>query len=663
MGSRASSISKHGDAIMSSQEIFGAVKTYQEELNLEVEKIKDRAQDFTFHAERLIKLEEISTSWKRRVISLEKAKKDANETQAEVIALRNGVDELKKEILICNGAMSELGVLKTFLGGFRPGTMLGEEQDDAQRLSETIVSSTIRSQGKPSGKNDKAKSSVKKKTSKEKLKCYFFDDSHLIRGCPHKSHLTVIVRGIDEPEGEVARLGTIASVNVVKKGNVTTASEKATNPRKRLGLIANVNMVKPRERRGVTADAKAAKPEKRPDVITDVNVARLESGATISFQLVNPGSRPDETIGVKVINHGKRPGVITKDKVVKPMVNSELVHSQYARMEVWKKLRRLRGAESSKVTDEPRIELSRKDDEPRIEEVLRLGSIMFVSTNASGSQVQEGLSLSEEFTEHVCVKNMTLETIIREGSKEVLSDDVQEVNSSLRVIREKARRGIRLYREKIQAESLLGGHEQVNAPKGNQVDVKYGARDREVSCDRSQCKQFVWEKCNKPRRLKMSNVMLPRIVEWRDEGFTRFGLLWPPDLAHHLENVVEPIHIGRAEKESGILSEDDHRSSGIKQGLQLAKHLGIIKLIVEVDTKWVVEEFEEQTEGNERCVDYLEKDALRMVKADEICILKSPPEGLKNLLLKDEMGVKFIEMNNNGGVPHEIVDLLKEDKG
>ncbi|KAE8733244.1 hypothetical protein F3Y22_tig00001478pilonHSYRG00523 [Hibiscus syriacus] len=41
----------------------------------------------------------------------------------------------------------------------------------------------------------------------------------------------------------------------------------------------------------------------------------------------------------------------------------------------------------------------------------------------------------------------------------------------------------------------MGGHEQAKASKGNQVDVKYGARDREVTCGRSQGKQF-WGECH-----------------------------------------------------------------------------------------------------------------------------------------------------------------------
>ncbi|KAE8689297.1 hypothetical protein F3Y22_tig00110940pilonHSYRG00308 [Hibiscus syriacus] len=76
-----------------------------------------------------------------------------------------------------------------------------------------------------------------------------------------------------------------------------------------------------------------------------------------------------------------------------------------------------RGAESSKEMDEPKIELSRKEDEPRIEEALRVGSIKFISTKASRSQVQEELSLSKEFVEHVHVEKMASETILREGLK------------------------------------------------------------------------------------------------------------------------------------------------------------------------------------------------------------------------------------------------------
>ncbi|XP_039005920.1 ruBisCO large subunit-binding protein subunit beta, chloroplastic-like [Hibiscus syriacus] len=79
--------------------------------------------------------------------------------------------------------------------------------------------STVRSQGKPLEKNDKAKSYVKKKESKEKLKCYFCDGSHLIRGCPNKNRLTSIMNRMEE--GEVTGIVVVTSVKATKPGKKT----------------------------------------------------------------------------------------------------------------------------------------------------------------------------------------------------------------------------------------------------------------------------------------------------------------------------------------------------------------------------------------------------------------------------------------------------------
>ncbi|KAE8711310.1 Pentatricopeptide repeat-containing protein, putative isoform 2 [Hibiscus syriacus] len=207
------------------------------------------------------------------------------------------------------------GALKTFLEGLRPGAMLGGEQGDAERLLEAIAvveklteladvksssavlsmpmprdsgnnggdrkkvqrgdgrgsSSngqceplTVRSQGKSSGKNGKAMSGAKKNVSKEKLKCYFCDDPHLIRECPEKRRLTTIMKRLRE--GEVAGIGAVASV-------------KAPKPGKILGPIEGINA-----------------PSKEQDIV------RLQD----------------------------------------LKVQSEQVRSQYARIEAWSKLRRLR---------------------------------------------------------------------------------------------------------------------------------------------------------------------------------------------------------------------------------------------------------------------------------------------------------------------------------
>ncbi|KAE8706489.1 Heat stress transcription factor C-1 [Hibiscus syriacus] len=100
-----------------------------------------------------------------------------------------------------------------------------------------------------------------------------------------------------------------------------------------------------------------------------------------------------------------------------------------------------RGVESSKMMDEPRIYLSGEDDEPRIKEALRLGSVRFIYTKTSKSQVQEEVAMSKEFTEHVREENMASETIIRGGSKQGLAEDVQVWNNPLKTRRRESKGG------------------------------------------------------------------------------------------------------------------------------------------------------------------------------------------------------------------------------
>ncbi|XP_039003123.1 putative F-box/FBD/LRR-repeat protein At4g00315 [Hibiscus syriacus] len=108
----------------------------------------------------LIKLEQISISWEKIVERVEKAEDEAKETQGvvesrldklesiedmfkdemqRVLNEMEMVNELKKEIPICKGAMSEWVALKTFLEGLKSWVMLGGEQDDVHRLSEAIT--------------------------------------------------------------------------------------------------------------------------------------------------------------------------------------------------------------------------------------------------------------------------------------------------------------------------------------------------------------------------------------------------------------------------------------------------------------------------------------------------------------------------------------------
>ncbi|KAE8657035.1 Glycosyl hydrolase family 10 protein / carbohydrate-binding domain-containing protein isoform 2 [Hibiscus syriacus] len=341
------------------------------------------------------------------------------------------------------------GALKTFLEGLRPGAMLGREQGDAQRLLEAITvarkltelagvkpcsdvssrpmprdsgnnggdwenvqqgdsresysngqgePSTVRSQGKPSGKNGKAKSGAKKKMIEE---------------------------------GEVAGIGAVVSV-------------KATKPGKRL-----------------------AEPIRKPDVIASVQT--IKSGArldrTISSQVLNRGVRRGETTGVKAVEHRKGPSAITRDKTIKPKVQSEQPWAKKVLelREVKELSKALTTAESIKEfgvkknktsKTKPKAEgggklihdeVKSKDneccfsngresplnDEPdgeSREDVCSLdtsSSVKDAKPKASRRQVQEELAMSKEFAEHVRVENMASETIIREGSKQGLAEDVQ----------------------------------------------------------------------------------------------------------------------------------------------------------------------------------------------------------------------------------------------
>ncbi|KAE8658369.1 putative protein binding protein [Hibiscus syriacus] len=573
LGSRASSVSKHGDTEMSLRGMLEATITHQAESVLEVERLKGDAEDMserdTFshedeeslneeqgeelslyekwaywieciadHTERLINLEHISTLWEQWVDELETVR-ESNAQEAEVTALRNEVDELKRELLICKGIMSEWGALKTFLEGLRPGVMLGEEQGDGQRLSGAIAvagtlteladvkpssnvssrpmprdsgnnggdqekvqrgdgiesssssqvePSIVRGQRKPSGKNGKAKFGEKKKASKEKLKCYFCDGPHLIRGCPEKRRLTTIMERMGE--GEVARVG-------------------GAELRRKLDAIAGVQAIKSRA---------------RLDEATCSNIAesRDKRGTTTSSQVVRPGSRRAETAGVKAVPHKKGPGAIVNDKAIKPRVQSEQVCSQYARMEAWSKLRRLRHKGTLKEYPWVKKVLERREVEELSKALTIAESIKEfgvkknktskpkpkaegsgkISRNEGKSKDEEGCSssgrespLNDEpdggFGEHVCslstrssaedaksrvrveqAKGRKLEvpTMLRDYPRGVESSKVTyeprierveakcrrhhpfqrwEASSNLRVRREDARKGIELYHEKV----------------------------------------------------------------------------------------------------------------------------------------------------------------------------------------------------------------------
>ncbi|KAE8719670.1 OTU domain-containing protein [Hibiscus syriacus] len=451
------------------------------------------------------------------------------------MTLRNEVDELKRKLLICNGAMSEWDALKTFLEGLRQGRYSRESKEmhiDFQRPY----------QGMPSGKNDKAKSGAKKKMSKEKLKCYFCDGPHLIRGCPEKRRLTTIMKMMREGEG----------INATKQGS-------------RRGKAVDVEAVEPRRKRDETAGVKAVEHKKGPDAITrdkavklrvqseqvcsqyvrmeawsklrclrhkgtlkeyvsrfrklmlkvpsltkedgfftfmiglkpwakrlleQREVKELSKALKTAESIKEYGVKKNKTSktkpkaegsGKRIHDEGKSKdeeccsssgresqlnnepdgeygedvcslGTSSSVKDAKPRVRVEQMMGRKLNMpEVLQNYPR--GAESSKVMDEPMIELSREEDEPRIEEVLRVGSIRFVSAKASRSQVQEELSVSKEFAEHVLVEYMASETILRERSKQGLAEDFQVKNNPSKTSRKESKKAKTL-RDKATTEKL-----------------------------------------------------------------------------------------------------------------------------------------------------------------------------------------------------------------
>ncbi|XP_038997357.1 uncharacterized protein LOC120122242 [Hibiscus syriacus] len=367
-GSRASSVSKHEDTVTSSQRMLEAIIAHQGEPVLEVERLKgdakgmsERDERFSHddgeslheepdeeltlnekwaywmeviadHTEKLINLEHISTSWEQRVSRLEQAEDEAKQTQgvvesrldrlesmegrfkvetqrvldelemvrgrnaqeAEVAALRSEVEELKRELLICKGAMTVAGTL-TELADVKPSSNVssrpmprdsgnnGGDREMVQRgdgiessSSGQVEPSTVRGQGKPSGKN----------------------------GCPEKRHLTTIMERMGE--GGVASIGGGRRVQAAKS-------------RERLGPIDGINAAKQGSRRGKAVEDEAVKPRKKPDAIA--NDRAIKSGA-----------RLDEATCSKVAESRGKHGETT----------SSQVRSQYAKMEAWSKLRRLR---------------------------------------------------------------------------------------------------------------------------------------------------------------------------------------------------------------------------------------------------------------------------------------------------------------------------------
>ncbi|KAE8680077.1 hypothetical protein F3Y22_tig00111392pilonHSYRG00241 [Hibiscus syriacus] len=185
------------------------------------------------------------------------------------MALRNEVYELKKELLICKGAMSEWDALKTFLEGLRPEGMLGGEQSDAQRLSEAIAvagkltelagdkpSSDVSSKSMPRDSDNSGgnQENVQQGDGRE--------SSSNGQGCPEKRRLTTIMNRMEEEE--VAGIGAVASV-------------KATKPGKRLGPIDGINTAKQGSRRDKAVDVEAAEPGRKRDETAGVKYVRMEA--------------------------------------------------------------------------------------------------------------------------------------------------------------------------------------------------------------------------------------------------------------------------------------------------------------------------------------------------------------------------------------------------
>ncbi|KAE8706696.1 putative Chitinase A [Hibiscus syriacus] len=626
-------------------------------------------EGFLFHAKRLGKLEEISTSWEIRVIRLEKVEKEAKETQGVMELcldkLKSMEDMFKDEThrvvneleIVRESNAHDVECIQDLIGGTRTrgnarvrarpmprdrGNSGGDREDVQQ------------GDGKGSSLNGKDESStVRNKESHREIITRL--------RCPEKNHLTVIVMGIDEPEGEVGRLGAIvsvntvkkgndaiASVNTVKKGNGATTSEKAVKPRKGLGSIVRVNTARPRERRCMTADVKAVKLEKRPSVIAYDNVARPESGATTSSKVVEGGEHKGtlkeyvsqfkklmlrvlslteedgfftfmfglkpwakkilerkevnelykaltstESIrefGVNKNNTSKaklkaedsnkgirdegklkddecssssgsesplndepdnesgedvcRLNTSTSVKDVKPRVRVEQINGHQIKMP--KVLQDYpRGAKSSKVKDEPMIELSKEEDEHRIKEALRLGSIRFVSAKASGSKVQEELSVSEEFAKHARVEIIASETIIRKWSNEVFTKDVQVKNNPSKTIRQKSK-GAKTLRDKATMEKLPIWIVKLHATEAN-ASSSYGRTAI------SQCA----EKSPSLLSFKRQQVYATIVARCVLNGFQDLAIEW-------LAKLASTRHFNLGKKKEGNAARYVTRSQAIK---------------------------------------------------------------------------------------------------
>ncbi|KAE8657806.1 DNA binding protein, putative isoform 1 [Hibiscus syriacus] len=537
VGSRASSVSKHGDDVMSSQGMLEAMKTYQGEPVLE----------------RLIKLEEISTLWEKRVGRLEQVEDKAKETQGVV-----------------ESCLDELDALKTFLEGLRLGVMLGGEQGDAQRLSETIAVAgklTELADVKPTSNvpsRSMPRNSGNNGGDREKV--------HQGDGCPEKRRLATIMRMMGE--GEVVGIGGGTSVKAAKSG-------------KRLGPVEGINAAKQGSKRGKAVDVEVAEPKGKLDTIARVQAiksgARLDEAtcskvsnqgtSMVRLQAVKylPGSRRDETTDVKAFEHKKGPITIASDKAVKPRVQSEQVHSQYARMEVWSKLRGLRHKGTlkeyvirfrrlmfkvSSLTEEDAFftfmfglkpwakkMLERREVKEFSKALITMESIKEFGVKKKTSKAKPKPRVAARDSAMKASQRMRkscTSSSAKDAKPRVKVEQAKGSKLKMPEVLEGARRGIELFREKVpmhdcakssnekgsmrgvlnfmedafgrlavsylaaRAETstsimrgrVLMGHEQVEASKGNQVDAKYGAKDREVTWEKSQGKHEEGVECS-----------------------------------------------------------------------------------------------------------------------------------------------------------------------
>ncbi|KAE8695697.1 hypothetical protein F3Y22_tig00110694pilonHSYRG00324 [Hibiscus syriacus] len=427
----------------------------------------------------------------------------------EVVVYRNKMDELKRELLICKGTMSEWEVLAiakslTELVGDKPNNI------ESSILMPRDNGNSGGDWEESSGKNDKVKFVVKKK-----LKCYFCDGPNVIRGYHEKNHLATIVRRIDEPEREVARLGAIACVDVIKprKRCGATTISKVVNLGSKHDNIVSVKVVKHGERLSAIAKDKVVKLRVKREQLKCYRCKGPHKLRKCPNELImNKGA--DDHMSKKALkelaeyvekNMASETTIRQGSKGVEPrrdvatmepplgkmgekneLDTSKSVNGVRLRVRVKQIMgHQVKGpcvlrvylskVELYKVMDEPKIEVSKENEELGIKEALRLSSILFVSVIVSGSQVQKVFVVPKKIVVHVCVKNMASKTTVEEGSKEVFTEDVRGKNNPLETI----------------------------------------------------------------------SKSLPR----------------SPELAYHLENIVESVHIGRADKENDIISEDDHKSS------------------------------------------------------------------------------------------------------